>query len=705
MAILPHLREVVESRNVTFDEASVLPGGRYHPNHYEGHDTHDGPRDEEDHEMMEPSEDVYILTDRAHTVAEPLPSAAAEDDDFSDLPPLLGDEEEDEAGAISAENSYSGNCRHLASDSGSSRPVTRSCTGSLPAPKNILTSDVIGEVHNSYLVINELDLSMCLSTLAEVRPGDDSTPSSYHEAVTGPQKEQWIASIHSEWQSMVDNDVFEPIDPASFPASPRALDTKYIFRIKRDKDGNVSKLKTRLTLRGFRQLPTIDYGETFAAVPKATSFRLFFIIAVQHHMDLQQMDVKTAFLYGVIDRELYVKMPEGFHEFIKAPKHFLLKLKRSIYGLKQASRIWYELLAEVLISSGLIRSYVDNCLFFKYNSNRQITLIVLIHVDDLMIAGADHSEIQYLKEVLKDRFKMDDIGRLEFCLGIHIDRTTENHLHLHQRKYIEELIIRFGVNDPPVTTPADPSIPLDSFLKPPDSEDVEFAKTHNIKSLIGCLLYAAIWTRYDILYAVITLTRYMEKPSLKVWNAGIRILRYLKGTADHGLHFGPFSGDLKLEAYSDASFGTIPENSRSISSFAIRIGNNLVSWRVKCQSIVAMSSCEAEAVAIADTIKENDYIVSLIGSLQLIISETPLIYVDNQAAFEVSKNPVHHGRMRHSMRTVHFIQDTVQNKRIKPMWIRTEVMLADIGTKALTTTIFQNLRRLCRIISHLEAED
>ena len=274
----------------------------------------------------------------------------------------------------------------------------------------------------------------------------------------------------------------------------------------------------------------------------------------------------------------------------------------------------------------------------------------------------------------------------------------ENHLHLHQRKYIEDLVTRFNVNDAPVTTPADPSVPLDAYLKAPDSDDVEFARTHNIKSLVGCLLYAAIWTRYDILYAVITLTRYMEKPSRLIWIAGIRILRYLKGTATHGLRFSPTTSTLKLEEYSDASFGTIPESSRSISSFAIRLGNNLVSWRVKCQTVVAMSSCEAEAIAVADTIKESDYIVSLLASLNLSFSEVPVIHVDNQATFEVSKNPVHHGRMRHLMRTVHFIQEAVQTKRIVPVWIRTESMLADIGTKALHTAIFERLRRYCRII-------
>ena len=713
VAILPHLREVVESRNVTFDEASVLPGGRYHPDHYAGHHTRNTSEDTGEEAVIEPSEDIPIPSmedrrppERTASESGAAPFAAADDEDDPDLPPLLGDDE-DEAPAIAAENNLGENHRHLTADPGAAgitRPVTRSCTGSLPAPKNVLTSDVLGEVHNSYFVINDLDFSVCLSTLAEIRPGDADTPSSYREAVSGPQKEKWIASIHSEWQSMVDNDVFEPVDPASLPASPRALDTKYIFRTKRDKDGNISKLKTRLTLRGFRQLPTIDYGETFAAVPKATTFRLFFIIAVQHQMDLQQMDVKTAFLYGVIDRELYVKMPEGFHDFIKVPKHFLLKLKRSIYGLKQASRIWYELLAELLIGSGLIRSYVDNCLFFKYNSNGQIALLVLVHVDDLMIAGVSSSEIQCLKSVLKDRFQMDDIGRLEFCLGIHVDRTTDNHLHLHQRKYIEDLVTRFDVHDAPVTTPADPSVSLDSYLKVPDTDDIEFAKTHNIKSLVGCLLYAAIWTRYDILFAVITLTRYMEKPSRSVWNAGIRILRYLKGTATHGPRFSPTASTFKLEEYSDASFGTIPENSRSVSSFAIRLGTNLVSWRVKCQTVVAMSSCEAEAIAVADTIKENDYIVSLIESLKFSFTEVPVIHVDNQAAFEVSKNPVHHGRMRHLMRTVHFIQDAVQTKRIAPMWIRTENMLADIGTKALSTTVFERLRRCCGIIGLFEEE-
>ena len=621
--------------------------------------------------------------------------------DDADLPPLLGDEEDEDGNFPEIEE---GENRRLppSQETSSSRPVTRSRTGSLPGPKTILTSDALGELHNSsYYAVSDID-AVCMTTLGDIQGGDDSVPSSFQEAIRGPQNEKWIASIQSEWKSMVENEVFEAVDPAVLTSSPRTLDTKYIFRIKRDKEGKVSKFKTRLTLRGFRQLPTVDYGETFAAVPKATTFRLFFTLAVQYHMDLQQMDVKTAFLYGTIDRELYIKMPEGFHEYMRIPKHFLLKLKKSIYGLKQAPRIWYELLAELLTSSGLTRSYVDNCLFFSHDSDGHIALLVLIHVDDMMIAGVNATEIQHLKSVLKDRFQMDDIGRLEFCLGIHVERTADNHIHLHQRKYIEELVTRFGVNETPVATPADPTIPLDSYLLPTDDEDTEFSKTHNIKSLIGCLLYAAMWTRYDILFAVITLTRYMEKPSRKVWNAGIRILRYLKGTSTHGLRYFPFTGKLEINEYSDASFGTIPENSRSISSFVIRIGENLVSWRVKCQTVVAMSSCEAEAIAIADTIKENDYVVSLIESLSITINDVPTLHVDNQAAFEVSKNPVHHGRMRHLMRPVHFIREAVKAKRITPHWIRTADMLADIGTKALPTTTFERLRRNCNIIGLLE---
>ena len=154
------------------------------------------------------------------------------------------------------------------------------------------------------------------------------------------------------------------------------------------------------------------------------------------------MDIKTAFLYGQIDRELYITMPEGFHEYIGVPKHFSLKLKKPIYGLKLAPRFWHELLAGVLRDFGLTRLFADPCLSFKYNQDGRFALMVLFHVDDLIIAGISMPEIDVLKTTLKLRFQMDDIGRLDFCLGIRVERIAPDQLHLHQRKYIEEVLDR-----------------------------------------------------------------------------------------------------------------------------------------------------------------------------------------------------------------------------------------------------------------------
>ncbi|KAL0407607.1 UNVERIFIED_CONTAM: Retrovirus-related Pol polyprotein from transposon TNT 1-94 [Sesamum radiatum] len=359
---------------------------------------------------------------------------------------------------------------------------------------------------------------------------DIDEPATYEEAVTSPNANEWITAMKEEMSSMAKNNVWELVD---LPAGRKTIGNKWVLKVKRKADGSIDKFKARLVAKGYTQREGIDYEETFSPVVRFASVRL--ILAIVAHLDLElfQMDVKTAFLNGELDEEIYMDQPEGFQEM--GQKRKVCRLKRSIYGLKQSSRQWYYRFHRAITSMGFTMVEEDHCVYVKRSEKN--FMILSLYVDDILLAGNNMELIVATQKWLSSTFEMKDMGEAEYIFGIKIHRDRfKKLLSLSQETYIKRIIERFRMhNANPVDTPMDKSCVLSKELYPKTEEEKKRMTKIPYASAVGSLMYAMMCTRPDLCFVVGMVSRYQSNPGPDHWVAVKRILRYLKGTSDLAL--------------------------------------------------------------------------------------------------------------------------------------------------------------------------
>ncbi|XP_022873600.1 uncharacterized protein LOC111392479 [Olea europaea var. sylvestris] len=383
-------------------------------------------------------------------------------------------------------------------------------------------------------------------------------------------------------------------------------------------------------------------------------------------------------------------LPLGYN-LLKPPKQgecqLVCKLHKSIYGLKQASRQWNSKFSLSLIQHGFIQSKADYSLFTKGTGDNFVAL--LVYVDDIVIAGPNMQVIKELKEYLHSQFKLKDLGCLKFFLGIEIVRAASG-IIISQRQYTLQMIEDAGYLDcKPVSSPMDPKVILSSL----DGELLSDASQY--RRLIGRLIYLTL-TRLDITFAVHKLSQFMSQPRLPHLKAVHHLLRYLKGSPGQGLFFSSnsLSGSdslIKLQAFSDADWGSCVDTRKSTTGFCIFIGGSLVSWKSKRQPTISRSSAEAEYRALAATVSELTWINQLLVDFQVANTSPAIIYCDNLAAIQIAKNPTFHERTKHIEIDLHFIRDKITAGAIKVLPVRSQHQLADAFTKPLPASILSPL--------------
>ncbi|KAK1417487.1 hypothetical protein QVD17_26616 [Tagetes erecta] len=352
---------------------------------------------------------------------------------------------------------------------------------------------------------------------------ENGEPESYSEAVKLKDSLQWEHAMKDEMNSLMKNNTWELI---KLPPGKRVLQNKWTYRIKEDHKG-CKRYKARLVAKGFQQKKGVDYNEIFSPVVKMTTIRLILSIVAAEGLHLEQLDVKTAFLHGNLDEEIYMAQPEGFQ--VAGKENLVCKLKRSLYGLKQAPRQWYLKFDDFMVRTGYKRCETDHCCYQKRFKGSYI--ILLLYVDDMLIAGSDMEEIRKLKKQLSDEFEMKDLGPAKQILGMSISRKKDGSITLSQEKYIGKVLERFKMNDEkmkPRNTPLGNHFKL-SKDQSPKSEDerAEMAKVP-YASAVGSLMYAMVCTRPDIAHAVGVVSRFMSDPGREHWEAVKWLLRYLK---------------------------------------------------------------------------------------------------------------------------------------------------------------------------------
>ena len=330
------------------------------------------------------------------------------------------------------------------------------------------------------------------------------------------------------------------------PEGIRPIGCKWVFKTKRDSKGNIERYKARLVAKGFTQREGIDFKETFSPVSKKDSFRI--IMALVAHMDLElhQMDVKTAFLNGDLMENVYMLQPEGFKA--KGSEHLLCKLKKSIYGLKQASRQWYLKFHEVVSSYGFIENTADECIYVKISGSKFIILV--LYVDDILLASSDIGLLRETKKFLSQNFEMKDLGDASFVIGIQISRDrSRGLLGLSQRAYIDRVLERFGMQGcAPGQAPIVKGDKFGQFQCPKNDLEKDKMKAIPYASAVGSIMYAQVCTRPDIAFVVGMLGRYLSNPGMNHWIAVKKVLRYLQRTKDFELTYRR-SDHLELVGY------------------------------------------------------------------------------------------------------------------------------------------------------------
>lgn len=495
---------------------------------------------------------------------------------------------------------------------------------------------------------------------------------SVEEALAGPQAKEWMEAMVTEFESLEDRGVFELM---KCPTGRTPIGCKWILKTKRNSDGTIERHKARLVAKGYSQRFGVDFNETFAPVARLESLRLVTAIAAEEKMDLYQLDITMAYIYGDLNEEIYMKQADYF---VKPDKeNYVYKLKKSLYGLKQSGRQWFQKLHEALIELGLQQMNFDPCVYFKVDGSDKLYLIV--YVDDLIFATSNHQFYKRIQIQLNKKFKMRDLGRLNYCLGLEFTQdTTNKSVHIRQEKYIKDLVKRFRLDDAyPTLTPLEPKVKLTKEDKSPDFDKTLY------QSLIGSLMYAAVGTRPDIMYAVSALSSFCQNPKINHWNSAKRVLRYLKGTADFGLTFE--STNEPLYGFTDADWGGDKDTGKSRTGYVFQLAGGAVSWASKRQQTTALSSTEAEYMSLTEAAKEAIYLRRFLHESPIICREIKptTIYCDNQSAGKLVKNPIYHARTKHIAIRYHFVRDAYENKEIEIIYLPTNSMTADVLTKSL----------------------
>lgn len=507
----------------------------------------------------------------------------------------------------------------------------------------------------------ESDLITCLL---------ENEPQNYREAMSSPEAPLWKEAINAEVESILQNHTWELVD---LPPGNKPLGYKWIFKKKMKADGSIDKYKARLVAKGYKQKEGLDYFDTYSPVTRITSIRTLIAIAAIYNLEIHQMDVKTAFLNGDLEEEIYMEQPEGF--IVPGKEKKVCRLVKSLYGLKQAPKQWHQKFDEIMLSNGFKINECDKCVYTK--STQHGYVIVCLYVDDMLIFGSNNDMIKSTKRILTSKFDMKDLGVADVILGIKISRTAQG-LVLSQSHYIEKILGKFSkyINSP-AKTPYDANLHLTKNTGHGISQ-IEYAR------IIGSLMYIANCTRPDIAYSVNRLSRYTSNPGKDHWKAIVRVLGYLKFTQNNGLHFTGYPA--VLEGYSDANWISDTKDSKSTSGFVFTLGGAAISWKSSKQTCIARSTMESEFIALDKAGEEAEWLRNFLEDIPNWPRPVPAICIhcDSQAAIGRAQNHIYNGKSRHIRRRHNTVRQLLSNGIMTIDYIKSIENLADPFTKGLT---------------------
>jgi hypothetical protein len=508
-----------------------------------------------------------------------------------------------------------------------------------------------------------------ITTAASAEIKTDSEPATYQEALAAPDAEQWKQAMDEEMASLHANGTWVLEPP---PTGAKTIPVKWVYKIKRDASGNIERYKARLVVKGFMQREGIDFNEVYAPVSKAATMRALLSLVAADDLELEQLDIKTAFLNGDLEETIYMQQPPGYQE---GGNGMACRLVKALYGLRQAPRAWHTRLKAELEAIGFTATEADASLFVRHHKDHAVYL--LVYVDDILIVSSSAESVKSVKEMLTSTFDLRDLGEAAMFVGLEIQRDrAARTLTIRQSRMTSDLVVRYGMQQ--AQTKAIPLTVGTQLTKATDDSQLLDKEKYGYAELVGSLLYLSVCTRPDIAQAVGALSRFMSQPTMQHWLAAKGVLRYLNGTIHTGITYGRVVAP--LVGYCDADFAGDLDTRRSTTGYVFVLNGGAISWSSRRQPTVAVSTAEAEYMAAAHAIKEALWLRKLFADLRMPVSAIDL-RSDNQAAIALLKNPIASNRSKHIDVLHHFARERVIRGEISISYCSTQQQLADCLTK------------------------
>lgn len=548
----------------------------------------------------------------------------------------------------------------------SGTPLTHKCTYPI---QNYMSYHAFSPKHQSFL---------CNSATIHI-------PSTFKQAALDSN---WLIAMKNEIHAMESNFTWELVPR---PKDKHIVDCKWLFKVKYLPDGSVDRYKARLVAKGFTQTFGLDYFETFAPVAKMATVRTFIAVAADQNWPITQFDVTNAFLHGDLHEEVFMRVPPGYLQLSSLPainnitdiSEWVCKLRKSIYGLRQAPRCWFTKFMTTLKHFGFIQSHADNSLFTFHADNQFIA--VLVYVDDILITGTSKNIINQVFTHMASAFKVKDLGSLRYFLGIEAAR-NQSGIYIHQRKYTLDILQDTGLSSSkPSKTPMEQNHNLHQNSSPLLAD----ADVLSYRRLVGRLIYLTV-TRPDLAYSVQILSQFVSKPRHDHLNAAYRVVRYLKGSPGQGI-FMAANSTPSLTAFCDSDWGGCKNTRHSLTGYCVKFGETVISWRCKKQHTVSRSSAEAEYRSMADTCCEITWLLSLLRTFGYYKLTPVTLACDSKSALYIASNPVFHERTKHIEIDCHLVREKLQLGIIQTTHIASNLQPADMFTKPLASAHLRSL--------------
>lgn len=529
-----------------------------------------------------------------------------------------------------------------------------------PGRPKIIRTGLRGRPTKQYNVLNVM-----LNNNIEV-------PVTVQQAQSSPQAEQWKTAMQEEYDALISNGTWEMVE---LPTGLKPIGCKWVFALKTNPAGEVERYKARLVAKGCSQRYGIDYEETYSPVVRYATIRMILAMAAEYELYVHQLDVSTAYLNGDLDEDIYMRQPEIYDD----KSGYVLKLKKSLYGLKQAGRVWNTKLDGVLTKMGYRACESEPCLYTKSSKAKTINVIA-VYVDDLLLACSNKGEMLATKKAICSEFQVVDKGPVTNFLGLEIQREGDTGaIRVSQNKHIMGLLKEMGmVHCRTAATPLEANYQVSC-----ENESCKRVDVTEYQSVIGSLMYIALCSRPDVLHSVCKLSQRNADPHGEHLAAAKQVLRYLHTTADLALIYEKTG--VAITGYADADWAGDSTDRKSFTGYTFMWGGSAFSWTSRKQKSVALSSTEAEYMALSEAAKEAIYLSKLIGEMNLYFKlDCVTMHGDNVGALNLVKNPVYHARSKHIDVKYHHVRNCYENNLINLKYCPTNEMIADILTKNLS---------------------